>query len=261
MTANWFNASPQFLIGIVHFTEMYCSVDDLSTGLESYCKKRLLPEWKGRAERFPQGRMSLSEVMTISILFHLSGYRCFKRYYQRQVCIYMRGYFPRTVSYNRFVELTRAAAAPLFRYTRLLRRGSVTGIGFIDSTTLKVCHNKRINGHKVFKPYAARGKNSVGWFYGFKLQLVINDKGEICSFRLSAGNVDDGNLDVMDILCRDIWGKLFGDKGYISQALFERLHAQGIQLITRIRKNMKNVLMNTEDKLLLRKRALIEVSQ
>ena len=111
---------------------------------------------------------------------------------------------------------------------------------------------------KVFKTCAARGKTSTGWFYGFKLHLVINDCGEICSFYLTAGNVDDRNLDVIGRLCRELSGKLFGDRGYISQALFERLREQGVQLITRLRKNMKNVLMDMGDKLLLRKRAVIE---
>ena len=137
-------------------------------------------------------------------------------------------------------------------------RGKPTGISFIDSTSLKVCHNRRIYSHKVFKLYAARGKNSVGWFYGFKLHLVINDRGEICSFYLTAGNVDDRNIGIIDSLCRELWGKLFGDRGYISKALFERLYRQGIQLITRLRKNMKNVLMDMGDKILLRKRAVIE---
>jgi hypothetical protein len=110
----------------------------------------------------------------------------------------------------------------------------------------------------VFKAYAERGKSSTGWFYGFKLHLVINDLGEICSFCLTAGNVDDRNLDVIDRLCRELSGKLFGDRGYISQALFEHLYQQGVQLITRLRKNMKNKLMDMRDKILLGKRTVIE---
>jgi hypothetical protein len=207
---------------------------------------------------FPKGRLSLSEVMTIILLFHLSGYRCFKWYYQRYVCVYLRHYFPEPVSYNRFVELMSLALLPLLLYTQGMRRGSCTGISFIDSTCLKVCHNRRIYSHKVFKTCAARGKSSTGWFYGFKLHLVINDRGEICSFCLTAGNIDDRNINVIDVLCRELWGKLFGDRGYISQKLFEDLYKKGIQLITKLRKNMKNKLMEMQDKLLLRKRAVIE---
>jgi hypothetical protein len=166
--------------------------------------------------------------------------------------------FPDPVSYNRFIELKSCALLPLLLYTQGFRRGKPTGIGFIDSTSLKVCHNRRIYSHKVFKMYAARGKNSMGWFYGFKLHLVINDRGDICSFYLTQGNVDDRNIDVINHLCRELWGKLFGDRGYISKALFEHLYQQNIQLITRLRKNMKNVLMDVYDKILLRKRAVIE---
>jgi len=238
-------------------TSIYCDVDDFCKALEQYCKTHLLPN--GKAPKwFPASRLSLSEVMTIIVLFHLSGYRCFKWYYQSYVCVVMRDYFPETVSYNRFVELMSLALLPLLLYTQFFRRGRCTGIGFIDSTFLRVCHNRRIYSHKVFKIWAARGKSSTGWFYGFKLHLVINERGEICSFCLTAGNIDDRNIDVIDHLCRELSGKLFGDRGYISQELFEHLYEQGVQLITRLRKNMKNKLMEMRDKILLRKRAVIE---
>jgi hypothetical protein len=238
-------------------TGIYCDVDDFCKALEGYCKSRLLPHDKA-PNRFPAGRLSLSEVMTVIVLFHLSGYRYFKWYYQRHVCVHMREYFPDPVSYNRFVELTRYALLPLLLYTQGFRRGRSTGVSFIDSTPLKVCHNRRIYSHKVFRTCAARGKTSAGWFYGFKLHLVINDCGEICSFCLTPGNIDDRNIDVIDRLCREMTGKLFGDRGYISKALFERLYRRGIRLITRLRKNMKNVLTEMSDKILLRKRAVIE---
>jgi hypothetical protein len=128
--------------------------------------------------------------MTIVIVFHLSGYRCFKWYYQDCVSKQLSGYFPRLVSYNRLAELMSCSALPLALYTQLVRRGKPTGIGFIDSTPLKACHNRRICQHRVFKGYAERGKSSTGWFYGFKLRLIINDRGEICAFFLSRGNVD-----------------------------------------------------------------------
>jgi hypothetical protein len=196
--------------------------------------------------------------MTIILLFHHSGYRCFKWYYKDYVCVHMRTYFPNPVSYNRFVELMSLSLLPLLVYTKLFRRGRCTGISFIDSTPLKVCHNRRIYSHKVFKMWAARGKSSTGWFYGFKLHLIINDRGEICSFCLTAGNVDDRNRDVIDQLCRELSGKLFGDRGYIWQELFERLYGKGIKLMTRLKKNMKNKVMEMIDKILLRKRAVIE---
>jgi len=170
----------------------------------------------------------------------------------------MKEYFPHQVSYNRFVELKSEILMPLALYTQKYRAGTVTGVSFIDTTPIKVCHCRRISSHEVFKGIAARGKNSTGWFYGFKLHLVINDMGEICSFYLSPGNVDDRNREVMERLSRDLWGKLYGDRGYISKELFELLYGRGIQLITKLKKNMKNVLMDIGDKLLLRKRGVIE---
>jgi hypothetical protein len=146
----------------------------------------------------------------------------------------------------------------LILYTKKFRVSKPTGISFIDSTTLDVCDNRRIHSHKVFKDIAQRGKSSTGWFYGFKLHLVINDMGEILSFFLSTGEVNNREEKVIEILTKDLFGKLFGDKGYISQPLFERLYKRGIKLITKLKKNMKNKLMLIEEKLLLKKRALVE---
>jgi hypothetical protein len=239
-------------------TRIFCDVDDFCKALEAYCKSHLLPSSTGNAW-FPAGNMTLSEVITIVILFHLSGYRCFKWFYKQAIQgSDLKQYFPETVSYNRFVELKAYCLMPLLLYTQFFRRGQATGISFIDSTSVKVCHNKRIYHHKVFSGIAARGKTSTGWFYGFKLHLIINDRGEILSFYLTKGNVDDRNMNVIDSLCRDLTGKLYGDRGYISKDLFERLFEQGLQLITRLKKNMKNVLMDINDKIMLRKRAVIE---
>jgi hypothetical protein len=126
----------------------------------------------------------------------------------------------------------------------------------VDATTIKVCHNKRIPRHKVFAGIAARGKTSMGWFFGFKLHLSVNDRGEILACRLTPGNVDDRKP--LPGMAKTLFGKLFGDKGYISQPLFDQLLAQGLELITPRRKNMKQRPLSLEDKLLLRKRSVIE---
>ena len=196
--------------------------------------------------------------MTICILFHLSNYRTFKWYYKHHVCMNLRGYFPHLVSHNRFVELMQTSVLALTVYMMKFRVGKCSGISFVDSTTLDVCHNRRIHSHRVFAGLAKRAKSSTGWFYGFKLHLIINDQGEILSFYLSPGNVDDRNLELIRHLTKDIFGKLFGDKGYLSSKLFAELFEKGITLVTKIKKNMRNVLMDLSDKLLLRKRAIIE---
>lgn len=136
--------------------------------------------------------------------------------------------------------------------------GTCTGISFIDSTSIKVCKNQRIYWHKTFKEVAQRGKTSMGWFYGFKLHLIINEKGEILSFFLSKGNKDDRDKRIVEDLTKHVFGKLFRDKGYLSSSLFDRLFQNGVHLITKVKKNMKNHLMELKDKILLRKRAIIE---
>jgi len=196
--------------------------------------------------------------MTITIYFHLSHYRTFKHYYNEYVKKQLKAYFPRLVSYNRFVELMQEALFPLIVYTQKARLGKCSGISFIDSTTLDVCHNRRIHNHKVFEGIATRGKSSTGWFYGFKLHITINECGEILSFYLTDAATDDRNENVIDVLTKNLYGKLFGDKGYLSAKLFERLYDRGIQLFTKLKSNMKNKLIRLEDKLLLRKRAVIE---
>ena len=152
----------------------------------------------------------------------------------------------------------KSVLVPLGIFLKSRKLGEVTGISYIDSTAIKVCHNKRIYSNKVFKGIAKRGKTSVGFFYGFKLHLIINDRGDILAFGITPGNVDDRNRELIRKLTKKLFGKLFGDKGYISKELFETLFGSGIELITNVRKNMKNRFLPMMDKILLRKRSLIE---
>lgn len=199
--------------------------------------------------------MCISEIITLLIHFHQSHYRDFKAYYCDYVCQHLRGEFPGLVSYTRFVELMPSALGTMTLYL-FGRLGQTRGIAFIDATPLPVCHNKRIFHHKVFAGLGARGKNSMGYFGGFKLHLVVNDQGELLSFLLSPGNVDDRKP--VPSLVKHLWGKLFGDKGYLSQPLFEQRFAQNLQFITFPKKKPETRLMPLLDKLLARKRALIE---
>ena len=233
--------------------ELFCDVDDFCLAFEQWTASQELGQAGNRPG--PKPRLCASEIMTIIIYFHMSHYRDFKHYYQKHVLQHLRPEFPGLVSYNRFVELMPLALLPLCLYLQS-RFGQATGTSFVDATPLAVCHNRRIQRHKVFAGLAARGKTSMGWFYGFKLHLVVNDLGELLAFYLTPGNVDDRRP--VPRLAKKLFGKLFGDKGYISQKLVATLFEQNLQLITPIRKNMKNRLMSLQDKLLLRKRSLIE---
>jgi hypothetical protein len=234
--------------------ELFVDIDDFCQIFLPLWQKRLLGD--GSKKRLRDGQLSLSEIMTIIIYFHQSHYRDFKSYYIEYVCQQLRSDFPNLVTYERFVALMPRALGPLSAYLKSLY-GKCSGISFIDSTILAVCDNHRIHNNKVFEDVAKRGKGSLGWFYGLKLHLVVNDRGEILSCQVTAGNVDDRKPVLK--LCKVLFGKLIADRGYISQTLLEQLlETFDVQLITRIKSNMKNRLMPLVDKLLLRKRAIIE---
>lgn len=232
--------------------ELFCDVDDFMLNFA--------PQWKaselaaGR-QRQRSGQLWPSEIMTILIHFHQSHYRTFKAYYTEHVQVHLTSEFPHLVSYARFVALIPTMMIPMLAYLQS-RYGTCTGISFIDSTSLSVCDPKRIPQHRVFALDARRGKSSMGWFYGFKLHLAVNDCGELLACCLTAGNVDDRTP--VPQMVQWLRGKLIGDRGYISTPLTELLFEQGLHLLTRLRKNMKNHLMHLSDKLLVRKRAIIE---
>ena len=156
------------------------------------------------------------------------------------------------------MELEKEVLLPMTIFIKKVLLRTCTGISFVDSTPLRVCRNQRILIHKTFEGLAERGKYSMGWSFGFKLHLIINDKGEILNFMFTPGNVDDREPLKQGKFLENIKGKLCADKEYIGQALFENLFLNGIQLVTRVKNNMKNSLMSIADKILLRKRALIE---
>ena len=236
--------------------EIFCDIDDFNKAFISELQTHQLSD--GSRKRIKPCNMSESEVMTIVTYFHIMRYRDFKHYYLFHVCRNMRDAFPRLVSYNRFVELMQSTILPLAVFLKTQCLGKCTGISFIDSTPIRACHIKREDSHKVLRGLATKGHCSIGWFFGLKLHFIINDKGEIIDFVLTPGNVDDRDPLTGTNLLSKIYGKLFGDKGYISQSLFEKLFIDSIHLITKLRKNMKNSLMHISDKILLRKRALVE---
>lgn len=234
-------------------TDIFCIVDEFSKDFKQTTKNFIL----GKPSKRPP-LMSDSEVMCILLLFHLSGFRCFKHFYLFYVQRHMQSEFPKTVSYNRFVELSQGVLMQMCLFMKTCCLGTCTGISFVDSTPIRVCNNKRIKANRVFKDTATVGKSTMGWFYGFKLHIVINDRGEILSFAITQANVDDREPLKNEGFLRSVFGKLFGDKGYISKKLVEMLFTGGIHLITGLRNNMKNSLMTLHDKITLRKRSVIE---
>jgi hypothetical protein len=235
---------------------MFVQVDDFCQVFLPVLEGHLITS--GVIQRRRERSLSISEVMTILIHFHQSHYRNFKAYYCEHVLVHLRSEFPGLVSYTRFVDYIPSALLPLCAYFQKMCLGDCTGVSFIDSTSLDVCLTQRIASHKVFSGLAERGKTSTGWFFGFKLHLVINDRGELLSIHLTPGNVDDRKP--VPKLVHNLFGKVFGDKGYISQPLAEQLmQLFNVQLITKLRSNSKNRLpMPLMDRFLLRKRAIVE---
>ncbi len=233
-------------------TQLYCTIDDFCKMLEAELgKKRLLGSEKSKNH----SKITISEIATIALFYHYSGYKNFKSYYINHVKIHLTKEFPKAPSYSRMVELKQ----DIFWILALLAKafaGSCTGISIIDSTSLEVCHNRRIYRHKIFKGLADRGKTSVKWFFGFKLHITINHLGEIISFFITPGNVSDGNKDVLEKITKDIFGKLIADKGYVGH--FQDLYERGITIIHGIRSNMKNQLVSLFDKFLMHQRGIIE---
>lgn len=242
----------------MYLVEIFYVCDEFCKQFEREFNQKLLSDGAGIRNR--EFSLSLSEIMTIVIYFHSSGYKSFKDYYKRHVLVHMKSDFQGKVSYNRFIELKKKALTPLCILAQLqASEQQCTGVSIIDSFALEACHVRRSYSHKVLRGFAKKGKTSTGWFYGLKLHVVINHLGEILSFYITPGNVHDGNRDVLMNLLKKVFGKIFGDRGYlVNSNLFKELYMRGAHLITKIRKNMKNKLMSLEDKMLLRKRGVIE---
>lgn len=239
-------------------TEIFCIIDDFCKEFYSTIDTHSIVEDSAKKRRKRASVLSDSEVITIMVYFHACNARCLKHFYINYVCRHMQAYFPKTVSYNRFVELQKKSAVIMGMLLKTLCLGRCTGISFIDSTPLRSCHIKREKQHKTMRGIAEKGQCSLGWFYGFKLHLIINDRGELLDFMMTRGNVDDRKPLSDNAFHKRIFGKLFGDKGYISKDLFEQMFTDGVHMVTKIKKNMKNSLMHIHDKLMLKKRALIE---
>ena len=206
-------------------------------------------------KRNKPSRMPPHQIMAVLLMFHLSGYRNFRNFYEIMVRGYLKKIFPHSLSYSWFIRLKNRHMHAMLCYLTSKMQSSHE-ISYIDSTSLKACHIKRTYQHKTFKGLAEKGYTSVGWFYGFKLHLVIDAYGNIVDFCLSKGNKHD--TIGLDKLSKNIQGLLFGDKGYISQKKAKELEILGIKLITKPRKNMKPKRLSKKEQALLRCRGVIE---
>jgi hypothetical protein len=235
---------------------IFCECDDFHKKYEQFMSNKNI----GRKSSYSNRRPSLceSEIMTVLIVYHLTGIKCFQYYYNDVVKKHFHTYFPGLVSYNRFIELMPRCLLPLWLFVNTVRRGDATGFYYADSKKMPVCDNLRINRNKVFKAIAGRSKSSTGWFYGLKLFLVINQYGQVMRCLVSPANIADNNITMMRKVFDKLQGFLFADKGFISQKAFEEFYNKGLKIVTTVKRNMKNKLMSTVEKLALKKRGVIE---
>jgi hypothetical protein len=236
----------------IDITALYCCLDDFCNVFADWETHQLIPS---PTRRQRSGKLSRAEMLFIMVLFHLSPYKNFKTFDLYGIGVQHRGCFRDLPHYDRFVSLMPRLFVSLMVLLHSLS-GEETGIYFGDSSRLAVCHNRRIDRHRVFDSLAARGKTAMGWFFGLKLHLVINHKGQIMALTITPGNIADSA--VLDEITRHLRGKLYADKGYISREVFHKLWQRGLHLITGIRRNMRNHLMLLGDKIMLRKRFVIE---
>jgi Transposase DDE domain len=233
--------------------EIFCEVDDFCKAFQDAFESHFIGN--GRGSRGPAPGLADAEIITLLLVLHSSGFKSWKNFYNSPMGEVLRRYFPGMPCYERFIVLQQRALIPLmaFLFSKL---GKKTGLYYIDSTALPVCHNRRIGRHKAFAGLAARGKTSMGWFFGFKLPLVFHDLHEIAALKLTPGHVSD--TAPVPALTKDLIGKLFGDKGYISKKLAGELLRRGLTLFTRVRKNRKSLPISMIDKMLLNGRHMAE---
>ncbi|MDX1372799.1 MAG: IS982 family transposase [Nitrososphaeraceae archaeon] len=246
----------QTILNTTKLTEIYILCDDFIKALDLYMEQHFLEEDSYRSPKKDR-MMSRSEMMSIVIFYHYSGFRCFKWYYTHVIKIILKSYFPESYSYNRFVYLMSELTDIFPLFITIFGLSTITEANYIDSKKIVVCHNRRIKSNQVFKNIAKRGKSSTGWFYGFKLHLIINQLGELVFFEITPGNVADNNHDLLRKIADKINGFVYGDRGYLSK-IREELKGNGLIIIPRLRNNMKKEKRTAKQKYYLRKRGLIE---
>ncbi len=208
---------PESMITQDKITDIFCMVDEFSKKFDMEIAKGELISSNGIRRRHRNASLSDGEIMTILIVFHFGTFANFKHYYLHYIRVHLHQDFPDAVSYNRFVELESRVFFKLMFFLKLYAFGRCSGISFVDSTMIPVCHNLRRYANKVFKGMATDGKGTMGWCHGFKLHFTCNDRGEIITFCLTGANVDDRNPKVWNVLAKELYGRLFADRGYISQ--------------------------------------------
>lgn len=206
----------------------------------------------------PQPKLTPPEIITIAILFVLFGSDSFKSFYSM---MRSNNYFDYP-EYSRMLRLIKAQGAFINLIIHILieknRQKSEGKIKLIDSFPLPVVKNKRIFNYKASEQ-AARGKSSIGWYFGYKLHLVVDHEGIVLGLKLTPANVSDVDEKVVLPMMEGLSGILIGDGGYQSSSLREKLEGMGVTLMNPPRRTMKK-LMTKLQHILMKTRQLVETT-
>lgn len=208
---------------------LFCIIDDI-------CKE-IVP-FKDKSKGGRPNNLTISELITISILFLNSNCDAFKKFY---FFANLDGYFNLN-SYGRLLHNLKSTLIWQFLILVVIchrNREVCDKIKFIDSMPICVCKNKRIFTYKVSE-LANRGKSSIGWFFGFKVHLIVDRNGRLLNFKITGGNISDQSHDLIKELTKDLKGLLIGDKGYQSKEMFKEFKDKGLYFLTGLRKSKKN---------------------
>lgn len=238
------------------YTELFCLIDDFCIQFKPIYFEAL--KESGVRQRSRQALLELSEVIFLAVWSHLSGFKTFKQFIVF-IQLYHRKAFKYLPCYARINALINQYADAIIAFFEAIRgKAKKDHIHFMDSTPLRVCKNMRISRHRTFKEKASRGKSSTGWFYGFKLHLMVNRACEIVSALVTTGKRADIQVAYPLFNMSKFQGKLFADRGYISKFHQQFSEKQGCELITRTRSNMAAPPLRKEDEHYMCQRNLLE---
>jgi transposase len=230
---------------------IYCFVDEFLKGILGSIR-HVLKKPDQHTPPMRKHNLSLAELITLALFRFFTGHHNWKQYY-RFIQTYHAKDFPNLPNYQNFIadmnQLSGLAMLMLSAFMRFFRSITDTGrIKIVDSTKLEVCKIKREFTHKVCQNFAKKSKSSMGWFYGFKLHIIVNELMQILELRITPGNTDDRKG--LDMMWNTIFGMIIADAGYLGKKWQEKAARLGKRLLTAVKANMKKIMTNTQHELL-----------
>ena len=238
---------------------IYVFVDDMQDAILESIRPLLTRPTKGTPP-IKKHKLSVSEIATLAIFRFYTGHRNWKDFYNH-IKTYHQKDFPNLPTYQNFI----AAIDKLACFSAILLQGFMhffrththgEATKFVDGSKLKVCEITRSLSHKVAKDYATKSKTHTGWFYGFRLHIIVNEWMEILGCKIASGSKDERK--VLASMWDNIIGMIVADAGYIGKQWAEKAKEGGKVLFAAVRANMKK-LMTKAQHALLKERQKVEI--